>query len=241
MHLFSAVCIHIAGFKYDLFVGVAANGLSLALVLLIRVASKRWNRKCAQFFGVQKRRQLNVYYGCISVGTGLVGARESHEVIRFAELFRLGIGGRGDSDSLLKRVFLATVRVCGIPSCPGTEVSLENSLITLGSPKFSLASAVFERELEPKISVHNGGIAFPGGKVEGDDSQAVLVKKCRDGLAYFYVAGIEESGTVAASRYLAEHWKELARKYPAEQSFFVRLHVGVNPDQAHLGAEGALE
>jgi len=180
-HFFSRVFTQIAAFTYDLFAGVAANALTLALVLLSRVASKAWTRKCARFFGVQKRRQLDIYYGCFSVGTGLVGAVESQETI--TELFRIGLGGRGDSDSLLKRIFLATVKVCGIPSCPGTGVNLENSLITLGSPRFTLASGVFEKELEPKITVLDGVIKFPGGKVEGDDSQAVLVKKCRDHLS----------------------------------------------------------
>ena len=145
----------LAGLTYDLFVGIVANALSVLLIVLfsvlLRFASKFWNLRCLRFFGVEKRRRLNVYYGCASVGTGWVGARESQETSRFAELFQLRIAGLGDGDSLLKTIFLAAVRVHGIPSCPGTEVTLEDSLITLGSSRYTLASDVFEKKLEPTI------------------------------------------------------------------------------------------
>jgi hypothetical protein len=231
----------IVGFIYELGIGVGANLLTLLLVILIRFLSKGWNQKCLRFFGVYKRRRLNVYYGCASIGTGWVGARESQETSRFAELFQLRIPGLTDGDSLLRTIFLAAVKVQGLASCKDTKVSLEDSLITLGSPRYTLASDVFEKRIEPAISVHDDAIEFPGGKVEGDRSQAVLVKKCRNGLAYFYAAGTDEPGTVAASRYLAEHWKELARKYPAGQSFFVRLQLNADDDQVHLLSEGLLE
>ena len=78
----------IGGFIYELGIGVGANLLTLLLVVLIRFWSKTWNQECLEFFGVQKRRRLNVYYGCdASIGTGWVGAHESQETSRFAELF----------------------------------------------------------------------------------------------------------------------------------------------------------
>jgi hypothetical protein len=238
---FLGICTQVAGLTYELLVGVVANGLTLLLVVLIRFFSKAWNVRCLRFFGVQKRRRLNVYYGCIPVGTNLVGARESQETNRFAELFQLRIPGLGDGDSLLKTIFLAAVRVHGIASCPGTHVTLGDSLITLGSPMYSVASGVFEKELESRIYLRDNAIHLPGGNVVQDSSQAVIVKKCRDGLAYFYAAGADEPGTLTASRYLAEHWKELAEKYPGQQSFFVLLRSTPGHDKVVVVSESPLE
>src|SRR5438046_1970627 len=132
----------IVGFISELGIGVGANVLTLLLVILIRFLSKLWNQKCLRFFGVYKRRRLNVYCGCASIGTGWVGARESQEASRFAELFQLRIPGLTDGDSLLKTIFLAAVKVQGLASCKDTKVNLEDSLITLGSPRYTLASDV---------------------------------------------------------------------------------------------------
>jgi hypothetical protein len=226
--------------SYELFIGVCANLLTVFLVILIRFASKGWKLRCVRFFGVGKRRRLNVYYGCdISIGTGFVGLWESQEAVRFAELFQLHIPGLGDGDSLFKTIFVAAVRVRGVASCPSTSVSLQDSFITLGSPKFTVASGVFEKDLEPRVKVSENTIYFPGGDVR-DKSQAVLVRKCRNGLAYFYAAGIDEPGTVMASRYLAEHWEELARRYPKRQSFFVLVQQQTNDDGARVVLEGCL-
>ena len=236
-----SACDQIAVLGYDLSVGIAANVLTVVLAILIRFGfSQFWDVRRTRFFGVQKRRRLNVYYGCIPVGSNLVGAVESQEAKRFAELFQHRIPGLGDRDSLLNQIFLAGVKVTGIPSCPGTRVNLEESLITLGSPMYTFASGVFEGTLEPRVYFRGDAIHCPDGEVR-DHAEAILVKKCRAGLAYFYAAGFDEPGTLAASRYLTDNWQELARKYPEQQSFFLRVRLSSDQDQVALVGECRLD
>ena len=235
------VCDQIAGLGYDVSVGIGANVSTVGLAVLIRFGfSQFWDVRRKRFFGVQKRRRLNVYYGCIPVGANLVGAVESQEAKRFAELFQHRVPGLGDRDSLLNQIFLAGVKVTGIPSCSGTPVNLEESLITLGSPMYTFASGVFERTLEPRVSFRGDAIHCPHGEVQ-DHAEAILVKKCRAGLAYFYAAGFDEAGTLAASRYLTDNWQELARKYPNQQSFFLRVRLSRELDEVALVAECRLD
>jgi hypothetical protein len=72
-----------------------------------------------------------------------------------------------------------------------------------------------KKQIEPAISVHGDVIYFPSGEVR--------------------------MRQVATRPTYAEHWKELVRKYPAEQSFFVRLQLTGDNDQVRLLSEGRLE
>jgi hypothetical protein len=144
----------------DIGIGILANVLTIGLALAIRLLSRLLNRRQLRFFGVHKTRRFTVYCGCIPVGSNLVGAAESQEANRFAELFQYRIPKLTDGDSLLSRIFLAGVRVKGIASCVGTPVSLEDSFLGLGSPVYTFASAVFEKDLEPRAYIRDGVIHF---------------------------------------------------------------------------------
>ncbi len=124
---------------------------------------------------------------------------------------------------MLKTIFFNSVQVSGVPSRDGTQVNLAESMITLGSPLYTHASDIFEKNLEHRVSIRDNAIHVPGTASITDDTQAIIVKKCRDGLAYFYLAGITEEGTLTASRYLADNWKQMHNDYPNGQSFFMRL------------------
>ena len=105
---------------------------------------------------------------------------------------------------------------------------------------YTFASALFERDLEPRAYIRDGQIHFPSGDTITDPTQAILVRTCRDGLAYFYAAGLNEPATLAASAYLTQHWQELARKYPRDKSFFLRLQLAPDRQWVLLLAEGPL-
>jgi hypothetical protein len=211
-----------ACFWYDLSVGLLANFAFLALLLALSFAfSHIASRSLFDFFGVRSNRRLTVYYGIFPSGS--VGVGESQEVWRFARLFQHRIPGLREGDSMLKTIFFNSVQVSGVPSPVGTQINLAQSIITLGSPLYTHASDIFETKLENRVSIRDNTIHIPGTTAITDQTQAIIVKKCRDGLAYFYVAGITEEGTLSASRYLAENWKQMHKKYPNEESFFMRL------------------
>jgi hypothetical protein len=82
------------------------------------------------------------------------------------------------------------------------------------------SSGYFESQIEPRVKFADGKLYLPGNPGVTDHSHAVIVRKIKGGRIYFYAAGFDGPGTLAASHYLTDHWQELERKWP-KQSFYV--------------------
>jgi hypothetical protein len=116
---------------------------------------------------------------------------------------------------------------------PASTVAVDRNrtLLTIGSPGYNTTSEFVEAEFNPLGHFHasNGGIVCRGGPTTTVMSGMLLrARHPATGQIAFYAAGPSEAATVAAARYLIDHWTVLAKRYPGTQSFLIVVEARRN-------------
>ena len=108
---------------------------------------------------------------------------------------------------------------------PQTESGIDSSstIVTLGSPAYNVVSAVTEKDFPnlARFNEHFNAIGIDGVGTTSDVEAFLVERAVNQNLrrCSFYVAGQSELGTATAAGYLLSHWKELHKRYSANQSF----------------------
>ena len=209
---------------------ITANLLTLALGVVL---GWLWHitlgrKKLMQFFGLTKDQTLRIFIGNLGAPNapdGLVAFEETSEARNLEGLFKSLIPGLSEQPGLFRflQVADADVKVMrGKPSDPC--VSLEHSVISLGSPMSNHASTLIETELQSPVRLnlarHPWAIEIPGLAPVTSPSHGVIVRLCRGEKCFFYLFGITEPGTAAAARYLLANWRAMGRKYKEGVAFY---------------------
>lgn len=214
----------------DILKGITANLLTLAIVILIawswHVTAGRL--KLMRFFGLAKDKTLRIFIGNLGAPNapeGLVAFEESSEARNLEGLFRSLIPGLGAQPGLFRFLQVGDADVKVMRGRPGDpEVTLEHSVISLGSPMSNHASALIGTELQSPVRLnlnrHPWAIEIPSILPVTSISHGVIVRLCRGGKCFFCLFGIIEPGTAAAARYLLRNWRSMGRKYGEGVSFY---------------------
>ena len=212
--------------------GLLTNIVTLILTLLIAwfLYAAFGRRSLLKFFGVEQGRVLRIYVGHVpfpSVPKGFVGFEEISEAKNIEALFKSVIPGLGEQPGLLKFLQVADIETEILPGeANNPNVTLDHSLISIGSPTSNFASSLLETELKNPVKCdrNTGNIQIPHLPPIADN-QAVVVRICSGDKSYFYVAGKYEPTTAGGARFLIQNWKFMRKSYGDRTSFYYLLEV----------------
>lgn len=228
--------------------GLFANALFLiSLVLagyLIYQLTAR--RKLLAFFGVNVSHRIAVYLSNLQVlqggATGVGGIQYSYQgsavafgemlvANNFRDLFNFFLPSLSDKPGILGKLLISDIQVQLLPS-PRDQAQIEKSLsiISLGSPAYSGASAYIEGGLHSRARFDPNVPPLGGMRVGAvppiTDATHGFVERVFDKLSQrpaFYCAGLGELGTIGAAHFLASEWARLYKKYGGQTDFVVML------------------
>ena len=212
--------------------GLLTNIVTLVLTLLIAwlLYASFGRHSLLKFFGIEKGKALRIYVGHVpfpSVPKGFVGFEEINEAKNIEAMFKSVIPGLGEQPGLLKFLQVADIETKILPGeVNNPDVSLDHSLISLGSPTANFASSLLETELKNPVKCdrNTGNIQIPH-LPPITDNQVVVVRICSGGRNYFYVAGKNEPTTAGGARFMIQIWKSMRKSYGDRASFYYLLQV----------------
>ncbi|MGB8371175.1 MAG: hypothetical protein ACLPYZ_05385 [Limisphaerales bacterium] len=212
--------------------GLLTNIITLVLTLLIAwfLYASFGRRGLLKFFGVENGKLLRIYVGHVpfpSVPKGFVGFEEISEAKNIEALFKSVIPGLGEQPGLLKFLQVADIQTEILPGeMNHPDVTLDHSLISLGSPTSNFASLLLETELKNPVKCdrNTGNIQIPHLPPIADN-QVVVVRICSGDKNYFYIAGKYEPTTAGGARFLIQNWKSMRKSYGDRTSFYYLLEV----------------
>ncbi len=210
-------------------------------------------RKLLKFFGINSTKELIVYLSNIRVNRGgsigidgvarayagsTVSFGEAIQANLFPSLFSYLIPGLEGQPGFLKYLFVSDINV-SIQTSPIhiPDIIMNSPLITFGSPGYNLVSDWFENNLLPPITFVNDNTEIHINDLPDDQNPLhSFIQKRYDqenGRMVFYVAGLSEIGTIGAAYYLFSQWKNLYKRYKADQPFSILISVNPNNYKMH--------
>ena len=228
---------------------ILANLISDFLFLLIVIIigwifyALTQRSKVLKFFGIDGSRRIAVYLSNLRVQRGgsigvdgrprayqgtAIAFGEMLAANRFREVFNYILPSLSDKPGILSKLLISDIQLQFAPS-PLTLGELEHScsFISLGSPKYNVASGFIETALHSRARFQEDALAILVGDVPPvTDATYGFVERIVDkenARCIFYAAGLSELGTVGATYFLATQWERLHRKYGDSTNFVVML------------------
>lgn len=225
--------------------GIVANILTVPILGTVLFVCYWWGGRLAlkKFFGLADGGSLRIFVGHIQAKEagpqGVVGVEEFSAAKNLESLFKTTVPGLSAVSNSLRFLQLADLDVEVMPAKRGDPtITLDQSVISLGSPASNQASFLIENELGSPVRFDSPAIKIPGLPPVASPNQAVIVKLCRDDRCFFYVFAAPEQGTSAAARYLFRNWRTLRKKYGDRSSFYCLVGTANNGGAV---AQGELE
>ena len=212
----------------------------LIWVLLAAAAIGLWyrtrRRRVLKFFGLQNHRRVVIYASQLDVvrwgslrpdGSqggfkGIATPDYEAKLIAPIEVFfdRFAPRLRWQGTPLLS---WADITVVWPP--PAGEIEPRDTLIAIGSPGYNVVSEAIEANFAALVTFvdDNRALALSGG-VRFTDPDVGAVQRLVNtttGQVAFYVGGLYEQGTTAATNYLLNEWKHLAKRYSDGQFYVI--------------------
>jgi hypothetical protein len=225
--------------------GVLSNLMSLLVVgALVGAWYFLRRRRLTAFFGLCSVRRILVYGSRLDVPSGgsrgIDGRPRSFAGIATPDYEAALIA---DIDGFFGRFAPRILRWKDVPLfrwddievealvSPGSKGAMrrDGTVISIGSPGYNVVPQAVEEDLGAAVrfTSNNDGLEIWDGSLV-DDVACCFVQRVVDPIAgqvAFYVAGPSAAGTTAAVKYLLKEWRHLAKRYSANQSFYVVLRV----------------
>jgi hypothetical protein len=223
--------------------GILGNVLTVlvlfALGYVMFYASRR--AKLVKFFHLRKNRAITLYTSSLNVLSGgshgvdgvprsyqgpAIPTMESLVIADFQRTFASVAPSKLEASGYLSHLRFTDISCAAEPSPSSlAQVVRDRTLLTIGSPAYNVASLFVEREFAPigKFGSDFLDLDLPAGYPPSDVLCGFVVRAHHPTTKQvaFYAAGPSAPGTVAAARYLLEHWQDLAKSHEPDQPFCV--------------------
>ncbi len=227
----------------DIASNLAADVIFFAALLLVGwILFIRTRRaRLLRFFGAAGSRRLVVYISRLQVRSGgavdpagrprtYSGVAVAFGEVEVADLFRAIFVSplpALEKPGVLSNLQVAGVQLQILPSpLRQSEIDGEASIITLGSPGYSVVSETVERlGTQVKFDLASGAINVQGIAPITDTTYGFVERIVSGGRSFFYCAGRSELSTVGAAYYLTANWSRLADQYKDDCNFLVMLKI----------------
>jgi hypothetical protein len=247
----------------DYWVSVGANIVAAfiwTVLVAATIAFGYWwrRRRVLKFFGLQNHARVVIYSSRLWVprftSLGPDGKKRSFE----------GIASPGYEAKLIAAIYVffdgwaplprwagsliwQDIAVEPLVSPPPGEIEQHDTLIAIGSPGYNLVSEAMEANFAPLVRFvpdnagrDNSALALPGGSVLDDPFNGAVQRlvNTTTGQVAFYLGGPSAQGTTAATNYLLQEWKTLAKR-PLDRPFYVIVKAKAEGAQYDLVAAGS--
>jgi hypothetical protein len=235
------------------FVNVVSEFIALFLLisigLLIYYFSRR--RHLLQFFNITESKRIIIYLSHLriilggalgvddqrrSFGESAIPLTEVRLINVFQRLFNFIVPGVETLPGFLKSMLISDVDVSILPSPLTTgDVERSDTLVSIGSPGYNMASNYIETSLHPAGTFTNDNSSISiSGLQPISDLRCGFVQRVYNqttGQMAFYLAGMSSLGTYGSVIFLAKRWRYLSKKYRGTCPFCIVIKVTSNDGQ----------